>query len=451
MAPKRPASPSATRRSKRQAGTDASPVDTALGPDAIAAQRVGHRLKFTVPKSTSPPASTDQASTGKNDGVRESSNEESDDVMEADNEVEGVEGVESFNEESDEESSDDEDGDVQEPSEDEDPPLAAPVVVAGAAGAAAAAAAPSEAEDPPLAAPVPPPAAPLVANVVLTRRAAPPLAAPVDLAAAAAPPAAAAAAHADDAAPVDLAAAAAPPAPRPPLIPPGAVNAGDARCGPFGTTLEQLYEWCCDNIGTDRFQRTNGRISKTHTIASLAEEYVAVVGNRDHRFFSFFCKVWPNYFEEDGSRTDGQNVHFRTFEEENNLVPTVQKFYQEVLSNRANLLPSTKKNALRRNFGVYYVIRVLSWQGGRYKPPMSAARNRAGADKTPWPAVFQQLAEFLLEDTIGYFPKEAQDVYERGSGQAFVRMWQTGLDADQKAKLRPYFEAMGITWLDNTR
>ena len=122
-----------------------------------------------------------------------------------------------------------------------------------------------------------------------------------------------------------------------------------------------------------------------------------------------------------------------------------------MLSNRANLLPSTKKNALRRNFGVYYVIRVLSWQGGRYKPPMSAARNRAGADKTPWPAVFQQLAEFLLEDTIGYFPKEAQDVYERGSGQAFVRMWQSGLDADQQAKLRPYFEAMGITWLDNTK
>ena len=268
MAPKRPASPSATRRSKRQAGTDASPVDTALGPDAIAAQRVGNRrIIITRQKSPSPSAATVQASTGKNDGVRESSNEESDDDMEADDEVEGVEGVdanESFNEESDEESSDDEDGDVPEPNDDEVLPLPAPVVVAGAAATAAAAAAAATAAaaaDPPLAPPVPPPPAPLVANVVLTAGAAPPLAAPVDLAAAAAPPAAAAAAHADDAAPVDLAAAAAPPAPRPPLIPPGAVNAGDARCGPFGTTLEQLYEWCCDNIGTDRFQRTNGRIS----------------------------------------------------------------------------------------------------------------------------------------------------------------------------------------------
>jgi hypothetical protein len=131
------------------------------------------------------------------------------------------------------------------------------------------------------------------------------------------------------------------------------VNAGDARCGPFGTTLEQLYEWCCDNIGGDRFQHTNGRISKTHTIASLAEEYVTVVGNRDHRFFSFFAKVYPGYFEEDGSRTDGQNVHFRTFEAENDLIPTVVKFYQEVLSNRANLLPSTWSRGVQGTLNGY--------------------------------------------------------------------------------------------------
>ena len=45
--------------------------------------------------------------------------------------------------------------------------------------------------------------------------------------------------------------------------------------------------------------------------------------------------------------------------------PAVSKFYEEVLSVRAHLLPTRKKAALRRHFGVYFVNRILSWQCGR--------------------------------------------------------------------------------------
>ena len=79
---------------------------------------------------------------------------------------------------------------------------------------------------------------------------------------------------------------------------------------------------------------------------------------------------------------------------------------------------------------------------------MSAARNRANADKSPWPVVFGRYAELALRRT-GYFPDEVQDAIAKGSGQAFVRMWNNGgFKPGEKDLLRPYFKAMGIVWMD---